>query len=73
MLSIFYSSYDANHQDIDSVLLTVTVWNMESSSDLLPPPGAITTINNYSNLQLYQGTQCQLTARLSQVSWEGAE
>ncbi|POM57567.1 Hypothetical protein PHPALM_37899 [Phytophthora palmivora] len=46
---------------------------MESSSDLLPPPGAIGTINNYSNLQLYQGTQCQLTARLSLLSWEGAE
>ncbi|OWZ16912.1 hypothetical protein PHMEG_0009225 [Phytophthora megakarya] len=60
------------HMDIDPALLTVTVWNVDSGSNLLPPPGAVVTIRNYSNLRLYQDTQCQLTARLSQLSWEGA-
>jgi hypothetical protein len=65
---VFYSCYDANYHDVDSTLLTVTVWNVESGSNLLPAP----TIKNYSNLQVYQDTQCQLTARLSQLSWEDA-
>ncbi|OWZ07250.1 hypothetical protein PHMEG_00020380 [Phytophthora megakarya] len=72
LLSVFYACYDSNHQDIDPALLTVTVWNVDSGSNLLPPPGAVVTIRNYSNLQLYQDAQCQLTARLSQLSWENA-
>ncbi|POM76681.1 Hypothetical protein PHPALM_6055 [Phytophthora palmivora] len=73
MLSVFHPSNNTNRQDIDFALLIITVWNVESSSDLLSPPDAIVIINNYSNLQLYQDTQCQLAARLGQLSWEGAE
>ncbi|KAE8993697.1 hypothetical protein PR002_g20157 [Phytophthora rubi] len=72
MLSVFKVSYEANRQDIDSLLLTATLWNLESDSELLPSPGTIVDINEYSNLQLYNGTQCQLTTRLSQLSWEQA-
>ncbi|KAG1691049.1 hypothetical protein DVH05_027331 [Phytophthora capsici] len=73
LLSVFYAPYEANHHDVDTALLTVTVWNTEGGSDLLPPPGAVVTIRNYSNLKLYQDAQCQLTARLSQLSWDGAQ
>ncbi|KAE8957958.1 hypothetical protein PR001_g31196 [Phytophthora rubi] len=72
MLSVFKVSYEANRQDIDSLLLTATLWNLESDSELLPSPGTIVDINEYSNLQLYNDTQCQLTTRLSQLSWEQA-
>ncbi|KAE9270107.1 hypothetical protein PR003_g30935 [Phytophthora rubi] len=70
MLSVFKVSYEANRQDIDSLLLTATLWNLENDSELLPSPGTIVDINEYSNLQLYNGRQCQLTTRLSQLSWE---
>ncbi|KAE8972983.1 hypothetical protein PF005_g25133 [Phytophthora fragariae] len=56
MLSVFKMSYEANRQDIDSLLLTATLWNLESDSELLPSPGTIVDINEYSNLQLYNGT-----------------
>ncbi|KAE8982001.1 hypothetical protein PR002_g23658 [Phytophthora rubi] len=69
MLSVFKVSYEANRQDIDSLLLTATLWNLESDSKLLLSPGTIVDINENSNLQLYNGTQCQLTTRLSQLSW----
>ncbi|KAE9195063.1 hypothetical protein PF005_g17427 [Phytophthora fragariae] len=72
MLSVFKVSYEPNRQDIDSLLLTATLWNLESDSELLPSPGTIVDINEYSNLRLYNGTQCQLTTRLSQLSWEQA-
>ncbi|KAE8967841.1 hypothetical protein PR001_g27976 [Phytophthora rubi] len=72
MLSVFKVSHEANRQDIDSLLLTATLWNLESDSELLPSPGTIVDINEYSNLQLYNDTQCQLTTRLSQLSWEQA-
>ncbi|KAE9163986.1 hypothetical protein PF005_g30214 [Phytophthora fragariae] len=72
MLSVFKVSYEANRQDIDSLLLTATLWNLESDSELFPSPGTIVDINEYSNLQLYNDTQCQLTTRLSQLSWEQA-
>ncbi|KAE9325650.1 hypothetical protein PR003_g16427 [Phytophthora rubi] len=66
---VFKVSYEANRQDIDSLLLTATLWNLESDSKLLLSPGTIVDINENSNLQLYNGTQCQLTTRLSQLSW----
>ncbi|KAE8965244.1 hypothetical protein PF011_g28372 [Phytophthora fragariae] len=72
MLSVFKVSYEANRQDIDSLLLTAMLWNLKSDSELLPSPGTIVDINEYSNLQLYNDTQCQLTTRLSQLSWEQA-
>ncbi|KAE8974482.1 hypothetical protein PR002_g25903 [Phytophthora rubi] len=55
MLSVFKVSYEANRQDIDSLLLTATLWNLESDSELLPSSGTIVDINEYSNLQLYNG------------------
>ncbi|KAE9169134.1 hypothetical protein PF002_g30440 [Phytophthora fragariae] len=72
MLSVFKVSYEANLQDIDSLLSTAMFWNLKSDSELLPSPGTIVDINEYSNLQLYNDTQCQLTTRLSQLSWEQA-
>ncbi|EGZ17924.1 hypothetical protein PHYSODRAFT_502127, partial [Phytophthora sojae] len=70
MLSVFKASYEANRQEIDSLLLTATLWNLECDSELLPTPGTIVDINKYINLQLYNDTQCQLTTRLGQHSWE---
>ncbi|KAE9162504.1 hypothetical protein PF004_g30469 [Phytophthora fragariae] len=69
---VFKMSYEANLQDIDSLLSTAMFWNLKSDSELLPSPGTIVDINEYSNLQLYNDTQCQLTTRLSQLSWEQA-
>ncbi|KAG2879253.1 hypothetical protein PC116_g15799 [Phytophthora cactorum] len=37
---VFKTPCEANREDIDSILVTVTVWNMESKSDLLPTPCA---------------------------------
>ncbi|KAE9003897.1 hypothetical protein PF005_g13444 [Phytophthora fragariae] len=70
-LKVFRDPYEESHMDIDSLLLTATLWNMESGSELVPPPGCIVDIKEYSNLRLYGKTQCQLTARLSQMSWIG--
>ncbi|KAG3155423.1 hypothetical protein PI124_g10452 [Phytophthora idaei] len=71
MLSVFHANYDANRQSVDSLLLTVAIWNLENGPELLSPPGCIVTINDYSNLQLFRDAQCQLTARLNQLSWDG--
>ncbi|KAG2821353.1 hypothetical protein PC111_g11052 [Phytophthora cactorum] len=38
MLRVFRDPYEANRQDIDSILLTATLWNLESGSELLPRP-----------------------------------
>ncbi|KAE8958627.1 hypothetical protein PF002_g10138 [Phytophthora fragariae] len=70
-LKVFRDPYEERRMDIDSLLLTATLWNVESGSELLPPPGCIVDIKEYNNLRLYGKTQCQLTARLSQMSWIG--
>ncbi|KAE9351088.1 hypothetical protein PR003_g5051 [Phytophthora rubi] len=70
IISVFKVSYEANRQGIDSLLLTATLWNLRSDSELLPSPGTIADISEYPNLQLYNDTQCQLTTHLSQLSWE---
>ncbi|EGZ10190.1 hypothetical protein PHYSODRAFT_522144, partial [Phytophthora sojae] len=69
-LNVFKTSYEANRQEIDFLPLTATLWNLECDSELLPTPGSIVDINEYTNLQLYNDTQCQLTTRLGQLSWE---
>ncbi|KAJ8578300.1 hypothetical protein ON010_g901 [Phytophthora cinnamomi] len=69
LLSVFKAPYEVNREDIDSLLLTATIWNMESDLDLLPSPRTVVDTNEYSNLQLYHDTQCQLTARLTQMAW----
>ncbi|KAG6949443.1 hypothetical protein JG687_00014857 [Phytophthora cactorum] len=53
MLSVFKTPCEANREDIDSILVTVTVWNMESKSDLLPTPWCVVDIIEYSHLQLF--------------------
>jgi hypothetical protein len=68
---VFRDPYESNHQEIDSLLVTATEWNVESDSELLPSPGGIVEISDYTNLQLYGDTKCQLTTRLSQLNWEG--
>ncbi|KAE9003070.1 hypothetical protein PF011_g13053 [Phytophthora fragariae] len=67
-LKVFRDPYEERRMDIDSFLLTATLWNVESGSELLPPPGCIVDIKEYNNLRLYGKTQCQQTARLSQMS-----
>ncbi|KAG6943441.1 hypothetical protein JG687_00018462 [Phytophthora cactorum] len=73
MLRVFRDPYEANRQDIDSILLTATLWNLESGSELLPRPGTVVNIDEYSNLQLYRDSQCQLTTRLSELNWERSD
>ncbi|KAG6945790.1 hypothetical protein JG688_00016379 [Phytophthora aleatoria] len=73
MLRVFRDPYEANRQDIDSILLTATLWNLESGSELLPRPGTVVNIDEYSNLQLYRDSQCQITTRLSQLNWERSD
>ncbi|KAG7382634.1 hypothetical protein PHYPSEUDO_004665 [Phytophthora pseudosyringae] len=70
-LKMFRDPYEERRTDVDLLLLTVTLWNLESDSELLPPPGCIVDIKEYSNLRLYGKTRCQLTTRLSQLSWTG--
>ncbi|KAF1790476.1 hypothetical protein GQ600_14298 [Phytophthora cactorum] len=43
---------------------------LESGSELLPRPGTVVNIDEYSHLQLYRDLQCQLPTRLSQLNWE---
>ncbi|KAG2774124.1 hypothetical protein Pcac1_g15255 [Phytophthora cactorum] len=50
---VFKTPCEANREDIDSILVTVTVWNMESKSDLLPTPWCVVDIIEYSHLQLF--------------------
>ncbi|KAG6949174.1 hypothetical protein JG688_00014744 [Phytophthora aleatoria] len=69
MISVFKTPYESNRDDVDSMLVTVTVWNMKSDSELLPTPGSVVDIIEYSHLQLFRGNQCQLTARLTQMRW----
>ncbi|ETI57090.1 hypothetical protein L914_21566 [Phytophthora nicotianae] len=73
MLQVFREPYEANSQEVDSLLLTATVWSAEIDSEFLPPPGQIVCINGYTNLKAYGGAICQLTTRFSQLSWEGQE
>ncbi|KAG2967012.1 hypothetical protein PC118_g18833 [Phytophthora cactorum] len=42
----------------------------QSGSELLPRPGTVVNIDEYSHLQLYRDLQCQLPTRLSQLNWE---
>ncbi|ETK82374.1 hypothetical protein L915_12229, partial [Phytophthora nicotianae] len=70
---VFREPYEANSQEVDSLLQTATVWNAEIDSELLPPPGQIVCINGYTNLIAYRGAICQFTTRLIQLSWEGQE
>ncbi|OWY93709.1 hypothetical protein PHMEG_00036798 [Phytophthora megakarya] len=70
MLNVFFDRYDDNRQDVDSLLFTATIWSMENDSDFLPPPGAIVTIKEYSNLQVLRDSQCQLTTKIGNLSWE---
>ncbi|KAG4049025.1 hypothetical protein PC123_g15679 [Phytophthora cactorum] len=67
--SVFKTPYEANREDVDSMLLTVTVWNMESDSELLPTPGCVVDNIEYSHLHLFRDKHCQLTARLTQIRW----
>ncbi|KAG2844180.1 hypothetical protein PC113_g18450 [Phytophthora cactorum] len=70
---VFRDPYELNRQDIDSLLLTATLWNLESGAELHPRPGTVVDIDEYSNLQLYRDTQCQRTTRLSQLNWERSD
>ncbi|KAG2850520.1 hypothetical protein PC113_g16709 [Phytophthora cactorum] len=53
MLSVFKTPYEANREDVDSMLLTVTVWNMESDSELLPTSGIATKMPKRQGSQNY--------------------
>jgi hypothetical protein len=44
--------YKQYSSEIDSVLLTASMWNMQSDSELLPTPGSVVDITEYSNLTL---------------------
>ncbi|KAF1785503.1 hypothetical protein GQ600_16780 [Phytophthora cactorum] len=66
----FRDPYEANRQVIDSLLLTATLWNLESGSELLPRYGTVVDIDEYSNFQFCPDTQCHLTTRVSQLNWE---
>ncbi|KAG6952912.1 hypothetical protein JG687_00012720 [Phytophthora cactorum] len=48
--SVFKTPYEANREDVDSMLLTVTVWNMESDSELLPTPGCVPVLTHVGML-----------------------
>ncbi|EGZ29343.1 hypothetical protein PHYSODRAFT_469259 [Phytophthora sojae] len=73
LLSVYKTPYEANREDIASALLTVTIWNVESDSELLPLPGSVVDINEYANLQLYRDKQCQLPTRLPQMIWSNEQ
>lgn len=68
---VFFEKYEDHRPEVDSLLLTATLCNLESTSKLLPRPGLIVDINDYTSLQAYGGNQCQLTTRLSNLTWEG--
>ncbi|GMF17786.1 unnamed protein product [Phytophthora lilii] len=40
-LQDFHVPYEDNSFGIDLVLLSLILWNLESDSELLPPPGAV--------------------------------
>jgi hypothetical protein len=61
--------YKQYSSEIDSVLLTASMWNMQSDSELLPTPGSVVDITEYSNLQLFCESHCQLTTRVRHLSW----
>jgi hypothetical protein len=69
VLQAFRDKYEDNRDTVDDVLLTVTMWDMVSDSNDLPPPGTVVKISNYSSIKLFRGEQCQLTANLKGLSW----
>jgi len=68
-LQAFRDKYEDNRDTVDAVLLTVTMWDMVSDSNDLPPPVTVVKISNYSSIKLFRGEQCQLTAKLKDLSW----
>ncbi|KAG3013933.1 hypothetical protein PC128_g17397 [Phytophthora cactorum] len=73
LLQVFQVSYKENSSEIDFMLLTASMWNMQSDSELLPVPGCVVDINDYSNVQLFRETHCQLTTRVRNLSLQGME
>ncbi|KAG3109444.1 hypothetical protein PI124_g7417 [Phytophthora idaei] len=66
---LFRDNYESNRDAVNSLLLTATMWNMESCSDNLPLSGAIITISDYSNLKLFRETNYQMTIELRDLTW----
>ncbi|KAF1785244.1 hypothetical protein GQ600_4319 [Phytophthora cactorum] len=62
---VFHANYDANRQSVDSICLRSLfgIWRMT-------PSCYRRQVASY-NLQLLRDAQCQLTARLNQLSWDG--
>ncbi|KAG1696463.1 hypothetical protein DVH05_012627 [Phytophthora capsici] len=70
LLELFRDTYVQNQETIDTILLTATMWDIDSDSDDLPRSGQIVNINSYSKLQIFQEDRCQLTVKLRDLSWE---
>lgn len=56
-----------NRVEVDSVLLTVTVFGKTPASQNLPPNGRVIRIRNYRSRVVYEGKFCQLVARCADV------
>ncbi|KAG3158370.1 hypothetical protein PC128_g21517 [Phytophthora cactorum] len=67
---LFRDNYESNRDAVNSLLLTATMWNMESRSDDLPLSGVIITISDYSNLKQFRETNYQMTIKLRDLTWE---
>lgn len=68
-LKVFRDTYADNARDVDSLLFTATVWDVDVDDAALPPAGAIVQISACTNLGLFRETQCQGTIRLANVTW----
>jgi hypothetical protein len=69
VIQLFRERYDTNRDAVIALLLTATMWNVESGSTDLPLPGSVVTINAYSSIKLFRDTDCQVTIKLKDLTW----
>ncbi|KAE9302713.1 hypothetical protein PF008_g22420 [Phytophthora fragariae] len=65
--------YDENREDIDAVLFTAAIWDMDSTDPVLPPLGTIAEIAYFSSMKLFREKQCQACVKLKDISRKGAQ
>jgi hypothetical protein len=45
---------------------------MDANDPVLPSPGTIAEITNFSSMKLFRDKQCQASIKVKDISWKGA-
>ncbi|KAE9208353.1 hypothetical protein PF004_g16786 [Phytophthora fragariae] len=63
----------ASPETLEAQLAVRTIWDMDSTDPVLPPPGTIAEIAYFSSMKLFREKQCQACVKLKDISRKGAQ